>query len=180
MTNPWRTLPPLLFTEHSTTSASARVKPISASGGGERVNQWIFMRWRCFTSSAGAPCPEPVNEHEASKKANNNLFSVLFFMTEGSVHITVRAHESKELSCVSDGAAAWNALKERFDGNTKHVRRACREKRFSKSMKPGGDPVDFIPTMDALRLRSEDMGRRSSTTRAPMLSAIPSRRNLSS
>ena len=47
-----------------------------------------------------APCPEPANEREAWKKANNNLFSVLFFMTEGSVDITVRAHESKEMGCV--------------------------------------------------------------------------------
>ena len=60
----------------------------------------------------GAPCPEPGNEREASKKANNNIFSILFFMTEGSVHITVRAHESKELGCVGDGVATWNALKE--------------------------------------------------------------------
>ena len=72
----------------------------------------------------GALCPEPANEREAWKNTNNNLFSVLFFMTEGSAHITVRAHESKELGCVGDGAAAWNALKERFDGNTKVTRRA--------------------------------------------------------
>ena len=62
----------------------------------------------------GAPCPEPANEREAWKKANNNLFSVLFFMTEGSSHITVRAHESKELGSVGNGAATWDALKEQF------------------------------------------------------------------
>ena len=45
-------------------------------------------------------------------------------MTEGSTHITVRAHESKELGCLGDGAAGWNALKEGFDGNTKEARRA--------------------------------------------------------
>ena len=74
-------------------------------------------------------------------------------MTEGSTHITVRAHESKELGCLGDGAAGWNALKEGFDGNTKEARRACREERFSKSMKPGGDPVDFMATMGHFRLR---------------------------
>ena len=62
----------------------------------------------------GAPCSEPTKEREAWKKANNNLFSVLFFMTEGSSHITVRAHESKELGSVGNGAATWNALKEQF------------------------------------------------------------------
>ena len=80
-------------------------------------------------------------------------------MTEGSGHITVRPHASNELGCVGDGrrGAAWNALKERFDGNTKDARRACRVKTFSKSIKPGGDPVDFIAAMDDLRLRLEDM-----------------------
>ena len=61
---------------------------------------------------------------------------------------------------MGDGAAAWNALKESFDGNTKEARRAWRDKLFSKSVKPGGDPVDFIATMDDLRLRLEDMGER--------------------
>ena len=78
----------------------------------------------------GAPCPEPANGREAWKKANNNLFSVLFFMTEGSAHITVRAHESKELGCVGDGVAACNTLKERVDGNTKKARRAWRGETF--------------------------------------------------
>lgn len=49
-------------------------------------------------------------------------------MTEGPAHITVQAYESKELGWVGDGAAAWNALTERFDGNTKDVRRLGREK----------------------------------------------------
>ena len=119
--------------------------------GGKCVKQWASTRWKCFTSS---------NEREAWKKANNNLFSVLFFMTEGSAQITLRANESKELGCVGDGAAAWNALKERFDGSTNEARRTCREKRFSKSMKPGGEPADFIATMDDLRLRLEDMGEK--------------------
>ena len=44
-----------------------------------------------------ARCPEPANERGAWKKANNNLLSVLFFMTEGSAHITVPAHESCRL-----------------------------------------------------------------------------------
>ena len=61
---------------------------------------------------------------------------------------------------MGDGAAAWNTLKERFDGNTKEARRACREKLVSKSMKRGGDPVDFITTMNDLRLRLEDMGEK--------------------
>ena len=123
----------------------------------------------------GAPCSEPTKEREAWKKANNNLFSVLFFMTKGSSHITVQAHESKELGCVGDGAAAWNALEERFDGNTKEAHRACRGKLSSKSMKPGGDPVDHIATMDDLRLRLEDMGEKilDDTYAVRVLNSLP-------
>ena len=137
----------------------------------------------------GAPYPEPTNEREAWKKANNNIFSVRFFMTEGSAHMssssylsalnsypnTVRAHESKELGCVGDGAAAWNALEERFDGNTKEAHRACRGKLSSKSMKPGGDPVDHIATMDDLRLRLEDMGEKilDDTYAVRVLNSLP-------
>ena len=97
-----------------------------------------------------APCPEPANEREVWKEAKNNIFSVLSFMTEGSAHITVRAHMSKEVGGVGDGAAAGNTLKQRFDGNARKAR----------PMKPGGDPVDFIAIMDDLRLLLEDMRER--------------------
>ena len=70
---------------------------------------------------------------------------------------------------MGDGAAAWNALKESFDGNTKEARRAWRDKLFSKSVKPGGDPVDFIATMDDLRLRLEVMGKILDNTYADVL-----------
>ena len=69
---------------------------------------------------------------------------------------------------MGDGAAAWNTLKERFDGNTKEARRACREIFFSTSMKPGGDPVDFIASMHDLRLKLDDIWKKSSTTRTQM------------
>ena len=49
-------------------------------------------------------------------------------------------------------------MKERFDGNTKEARRACREKLFSSVMRAGSDPTDFIAKMDGLRLRLADMG----------------------
>ena len=50
ITKLWRTLPPPLFTEHLATSASAKARPISASGGGKCVKQWVSTHWRCFTS----------------------------------------------------------------------------------------------------------------------------------
>ena len=57
---------------------------------------------------------------------------------------------------MGDVVAAWKALKERLDGNTKEARCACREKVFT-TMPSGGDPTDFISTMDNLRLRLADM-----------------------
>ena len=59
--------------------------------------------------------------------------------------------------CLGDVVAAWKALKERLDGNTKEARCACREKVFT-TMPSGGDPTDFISTMDDLQLRLADMG----------------------
>ena len=108
----------------------------------------------------GAPRPEETDADgvAAWETANNNIYSILFFLTEGSANITVRAHESTEQGCLGDGVAAWKSLKERFDGNTKEARRACREKLFSSAMRAGSDPTDFIAKMDDLRLRLADMG----------------------
>ena len=38
---------------------------------------------------------------------------------EGSAFVTVKKHEGKTTGVAGDGAAAWNALEERFDANTK-------------------------------------------------------------
>ena len=78
--------------------------------------------------------------------------------TEGSAFVTVKKHEGKTTGVAGDGAAAWNALKGRFDANTKEARRACRDKLFNNPMKPGSDPVDYFATTDELRLRLKDFG----------------------
>ena len=108
----------------------------------------------------GTPCPEEtdVDGVDARDKANNNIYSILYFHTNCSANMTVRADESTEVGCLGDGVAAWKALTERFDGNTKKARRACREKLFNITMPFGGYPTDFISTMDDLRLRLADMG----------------------
>ena len=57
------------------------------------------------------------------EKANGRLYSLLFFAnysllffaTSGSAQLTVRAHEGRGTRPMGDGAAAWNALNERFD-----------------------------------------------------------------
>ena len=49
----------------------------------------------------GTPCPEEtdVDGVNAWKKANNTIYSIPYFHTEGSANITVRAHESTEVGC---------------------------------------------------------------------------------
>ena len=66
----------------------------------------------------GTPRPEETDLDgvNAWKKANNNIYSIAYIHTEGSVIIAVRVHESTEVGCLGDGVAAWKALKERFDG----------------------------------------------------------------
>ena len=61
----------------------------------------------------GAPRPEETDAEgvAAWDKANNNIYSILFFLTEGSANSTVRAHESTERGCLGDGVAAWKSLK---------------------------------------------------------------------
>ena len=75
---------------------------------------------------------------------------------------------------MGDDVAACKALKERFDGNTKEARCACREKVFT-TMPSGGDPNDFISTMDDLRLRLADMGEQilDDTYADPLLNSFP-------
>ena len=49
------------------------------------------------------------------EKANGRLYSLFVFAISGSAQLTVRAHEGRETHPMRDGAAAWNALNERFD-----------------------------------------------------------------
>ena len=95
------------------------------------------------------PCPADTAA-DAWKAANKCLCWVLYFATTASAHIAVKAHKGKTIGSSRDGAAAWNALQDRFDGNTKEARRALREQLHKKKMKIGDDPTDFIATMEDL------------------------------
>lgn len=107
----------------------------------------------------GIACPTADQDKiDGWKKANNELYSILFFNTEGSANTTVRAHESKTAGEAGDGQGAFKALKARFHGNTNEARRSCREKLFSKTMKPGSDPADFFASMEEDRIRLQELG----------------------
>ena len=96
---------------------------------------------------------------DAWKTANKRLYFVLYSVAtgSGSAHIIVKSHKGKTIGSSGDGVAEWNALQDRFDGNTKEARRALREQLHKKKMKIGDDPTDFIATMDDPRFRLKDM-----------------------
>ena len=78
------------------------------------------------------------------EKANGRLYPLLFFATPGSAQLTVRAHEGRWTRPMGDGAAAWNALNERFDAQNQEARRACHNEQFDLRPKAGGDPINFF------------------------------------
>ena len=91
-------------------------------------------------------------------KANGRLYSLLFFATSAFAQLTVRAHEGRGTRPMGDGAAAWNALNERFDAQNQEARRACQNELFNVRHKAGRDPIDFFTKGWDLKLRLEVLG----------------------
>ena len=92
------------------------------------------------------------------ERANENLFSILFFTAERSANNVVKKYMGKTREDgVVNGQAAWNALEEKYNSHTKEATRAYHEKLRSTKMKSGDDPDDFLYTMDGFRERLEDM-----------------------
>ena len=111
----------------------------------------------------GDPCPASTESNadgiDKWPKTNCHLYSILFFATKGSAHITARAHEGTSTAgSLGHGAAAWAALSARFDGNTEEARRACREILLNTVMKPEEGLADFFAKIDDTRLRLKYMG----------------------
>eukprot|EP00903_Cladosiphon_okamuranus_P005795 g5742.t1 len=59
---------------------------------------------------------------------------------------------------MGDGAAAWQALNERFDAQTQEARRACHNELFNLRHVAGGDPIDFFTKGWDLKLRLQVLG----------------------
>ena len=82
------------------------------------------------------------------ERANENLFSILFFTTERSANNVVKRHMGKTREDgVGNEQAAWSAREEKYNSHTKEARRAYHEKLHSNKMKSGDDPDDFLYTM---------------------------------
>ena len=110
------------------------------------------------------------------ERADENLFSILFFTTERSANNVVKKHMGKTREDgVGNGQAAWNALEEKYNSHTKEARRAYTEKLHSTKMKSGDDPDNFLYTMDGFRKRLEDVGQPAPDERYEdiILQAIP-------
>ena len=109
--------------------------------------------------------PKPTAAQNATavaswERANENLFSILSFATERSANNVVKRHMGKTREDgVGNGQAAWSALEEKYNSDTKEARRAYHEKLHSTKMKLGDETDDFLYIMDGFRGRLEDMGQ---------------------
>ena len=59
---------------------------------------------------------------------------------------------------MGDGAAAWNALNERFDAQNQDAWGACHNEMFNLRHKAGGDPIDFFTKGWDNKLRLDVLG----------------------
>ena len=96
------------------------------------------------------------------EKANDPLYSVLFFATSGSAQLTVRAHEGRGTRPIGAGAGAWNALNESFDAQNQDAQRACHNEMFNLRHKAGEDPIDLFTKGWDLMLRLVVLGEQVS------------------
>ena len=125
--------------------------------------------------------PKPTTAQNSSTvatwaRANENLFSSLFFTTERSAHNVVKKHVAKTWEDgVVNGQAAWNALEKKYNSNKKEARRAYHEYLHNAKMKSGDDPDDFPYTMDCYGERLKEMDQPVSDERYEdsILQALP-------
>ena len=74
ITKPWRTLFPLLFTEHLDNIGKCKGAADFPECGGKMRQAMGLYALEMLHLPGWALCPEPANEREVWKKANNNLF----------------------------------------------------------------------------------------------------------
>ena len=159
--------------EHDTNNIQAMLKFCPHFDGKDKAHFFNYKDKLCVVLSfhrqsvaailQGDPKPPAAQNSTAVatwERANENLFSILFFTTERSANNVVKTHMGKTREDgVGNGQAAWSALEEKYNCHTKEARRAYHEKLHSTKMKSGDDPDDFLYTVDGFRERLEDMGQ---------------------
>ena len=160
--------------EHNTNCIQPRMLNLCPRFDGKDKTQFLeykdrlrvvlsFYRQSVAAILQGEPKPTVAQNSAAVaswERANENLFSILFFTTERSVNNVVKRHISKTREDgVGNGLATWSALEEKYNSHTKEARRAYHEKLHSTKMKSGDGPDDFLYTMDGFREHLEDMGK---------------------
>ena len=77
--------------------------------------------------------------------ANQDLYSVLFFITAGSVFSVVRKFQGKTpAEEAGHGQQAWATLRKEFDGCSRATIRAKHIRMTSTPMRPDQDPEDYL------------------------------------
>ena len=106
-----------------------------------------------FRVLKGAPLPFAATDTDGSKlaawnTANEDLYNVLFFTTEGAACSAVRRFAGKTLGEGSGhGQRAWAALRENFDSCSREALRAEHAKMNFARKSPGQDPDDFLSSI---------------------------------
>ena len=130
----------------------------------DRLRVVLSFYWQTFAAILqGDPKPTAAQSSTAVttwERANESLFSILFFTTERSANNVVEKHMGNTREDgVGNGQAAWNALEEKYNSHTKEARRAYHEKLHSTKRKSGDYSDGFLYTMESFRERLEDMGQ---------------------
>lgn len=121
----------------------------------------------------GTPCPKAATEDPnatAADKGNTaiyDLLSLLFVTTAGFANILVRQFESKKHGKgLRDRTAAWLALAETYDIQTKAARCFFRRELDTSTMQQGEDLEDSFSKMEDLRTRMKERHRNGGLGRA--------------
>ena len=78
------------------------------------------------------------------ERANENLFSIMFFTTERSSNNVVKRHMDKtQQDGVGNEQAVWSDLEEEYNSHTKEVKKAYHETLHSTKIKSGDDSDDL-------------------------------------
>ena len=88
--------------------------------------------------------------------ANQDLFPILFFSTDGSAFFILQRFE---ITTIEDGAGngrqAWAGLREKFKGKSREAISAEHAKMKNTQLRSGQDPDEYLYIMDSCRGRRQ-------------------------